>query len=48
MLHANRFSGAIPVEIGRLTKHEVLDLSGNYLTGAIPPEIARIGSLKQL
>lgn len=48
VLFKNNFSGAIPKELGQLTKLEQLDLRDNNLSGAIPAEIGRMLSLKHL
>lgn len=48
VLYNNHFSGAIPKEIGALTKLEVLDLRNNSLSGTIPAEIGRLKLLKHL
>lgn len=48
ILFKNHFSGAIPKEIGELTKLEQLDLRENNLSGAIPAEIGRILLLRRL
>ena len=40
--------GPIPLEIGRLSKLEALDLGTNSLSGSIPVAIARLTNLRQL
>ena len=42
---ANTLTGAIPPEIGQLTKLVDLRLSGNYLSGEIPPELGYLTNL---
>ncbi|KAL1359701.1 brassinosteroid LRR receptor kinase-like [Arachis hypogaea] len=39
LLHGNRFSGEIPLDIGKLKSVLKMDLSVNNFSGAIPPEI---------
>ncbi|WP_420441702.1 Ig-like domain-containing protein [Candidatus Palauibacter sp.] len=41
-------SGAIPPEIGALTRLVTLDLDGNDLSGAIPPELGKLANLTAL
>ncbi|CAK7350410.1 unnamed protein product [Dovyalis caffra] len=48
VLYQNHFTGAIPKEIGELSKLELLDLRNNNFSGAIPEEIGRLLSLKYL
>ncbi|KAK4833768.1 hypothetical protein QYF36_010905 [Acer negundo] len=40
--------GNIPIQIGALSKLELLDLSTNHLTGSIPPEIGYLKNLVSL
>ncbi|XP_060204776.1 putative receptor-like protein kinase At3g47110 [Lycium barbarum] len=47
-LSNNRFSGHIPVEIGKFVNLEELRLSGNQLTGIIPPTIGKLYKLRYL
>ena len=47
-LTLNNLTGAIPAEIGNLTKLTSLGLASNNLTGAIPSEIGDLTSLEQL
>lgn len=44
-LAANALSGAIPAELGELTRLEFMDLFGNDLTGPIPAELGGLDSL---
>ncbi|KAH7287875.1 hypothetical protein KP509_31G001700 [Ceratopteris richardii] len=44
-LQFNNFSGAIPPQIGNLTKLAILILNNNHLSGSFPKEIGRLSSL---
>ena len=44
-LAANSLSGAIPAELGELTRLEIIDLFGNELTGPIPAELGALDRL---
>jgi Leucine-rich repeat (LRR) protein len=47
-LDENYLSGAIPAEIGNLSRLHTLDISGNYLSGNIPPELGNLIRLEIL
>ena len=47
-LYSNQLTGAIPAELGNLTKLELLSLEGNRLTGAIPAELGSLTNLEVL
>ena len=47
-LGGNQLTGAIPPELGHLTKLTSLWLGGNQLTGAIPPELGHLTELTSL
>ena len=44
----NQLTGAIPPELGNLTKLEYLSLTRSQLTGAIPPELGNLARLNYL
>ena len=48
VLHRNRLSGSIPVDIGNLTKLNYVLLNDNDLSGHIPPEIGNCTRLQYL
>ena len=48
ILPNNLLSGSLPLELGRLTSLELLDLSYNQLTGGIPPELGQLARLTSL
>ena len=48
VLHANRLTGPIPPELGKLSSLGSLDLSSNLLTGPIPPELGKLSDLTVL
>ena len=41
-------TGAIPPELGNLTKLESLYIRGNFLSGSIPPELGNLANLRTL
>ena len=47
-LGANRLTGTIPAELGKLTNLDRLSLSGNGLTGTIPAELGKLTNLDEL
>ncbi len=47
-LRGNQLSGAIPPELGNLSKLRLLYLFDNQLTGSIPVELGNLGSLEEL
>ena len=47
-LYDNQLTGAIPAELGNLTKLELLSLYDNQLTGAIPAEVGDLSNLTEL
>ncbi|CAN4117437.1 unnamed protein product [Withania somnifera] len=47
-LSGNRFTGYIPMEIGKFVNLEMLMLSRNKLTGIIPPTIGKLYKLRYL
>ena len=47
-LSDNRFSGAIPIELGALSQLRTLALSSNNLNGTIPAELGALSSLVAL
>lgn len=53
VIHLNRqgsllFGGVLPPELGRLSRLEILDLSGNNLWGPIPSELGNLSNLEVL
>ena len=47
-LEMNRLSGAIPAELGNLSKLTELNLYGNHLSGEIPAELGNLSKLTRL
>ncbi len=47
-LESNQLSGAIPPELGNLTRLRSLILNRNSLTGAIPSQLGNLGALEEL
>lgn len=47
-LENNQLSGALPSELGQLSRLVVLSISGNVLTGVLPTEICAVPSLVTL
>ena len=47
-LRESQLGGAIPPELGALSKLTKLDLHGNRLSGTIPPELGRLSNLEVL
>ncbi len=45
---SNNLTGALPPELGNLTKIVYLDLSNNQIAGTIPPELGNLESLESL
>ena len=45
-MQGNQLSGPIPVELGRLSALEVLQIRSNQLTGPIPDEIGNLTGLR--
>jgi hypothetical protein len=48
ILHANKLTGTIPTELGKMTDNYFLVLNNNALTGRIPSELGMSSKLSHL